>query len=205
MIPYMVKHFAGVIELRILPWDCYPVLLGWTQCNHKSPYELSRRVRVTRKRSDNWSRGQKERDLKVLHCYWLWICRKVVRSKECRRPWQLVEAADAPSEPPRGDIPANTLTLAGGDWLWTWPPGTAVQLLSRVRLFSTLWSAAHQPSLSFTVSWSLLRLLSTELMKPSNRLILCCPLLLLPPIFPSIREFSNESVLRIRWPNYWSF
>ena len=71
---------------------------------------------------------------------------------------------------------------------------------------STLWTAAHQASLSFTISWSLLKLMSVELMMPSNHLILCHPLLLLPSIFPSIRVFSNESALCIRWPlKYWSF
>jgi len=69
----------------------------------------------------------------------------------------------------------------------------------------TPWTAAHQSSLSFTISWSLLKLMSVELMMPSNHLILCCPLLLLPSIFSSIRVFSNESALRIRWPKYWSF
>ena len=77
--------------------------------------------------------------------------------------------------------------------------------LSCVRLFVTSWSAARQASLSVTNSQSLLKLMSTELVMPSNHLILCGPLLLLPSIFPSIRVFSNESVLRIRWPAYWSF
>jgi len=70
---------------------------------------------------------------------------------------------------------------------------------------STPWTAAHQVSLSITNSWSLLKLMSTESVIPSNHLILCHPLLLLPSIFPSIRVFSNESVLHIRWPEYWSF
>ena len=69
----------------------------------------------------------------------------------------------------------------------------------------TPWTAAHQASLSFAVSQSLLSLMSVELMMLSNHLILCCPLLLLPSIFPSIKVFSNDSVLCIRWPNYWSF
>ena len=81
----------------------------------------------------------------------------------------------------------------------------SVQLLSRVRLFATPWIAAHQTSLSITNSWSLPKLMSIELVMPSNRLILCRPLLFLPSIFPSIRVFSNESALRIRWPKYWSF
>ena len=69
----------------------------------------------------------------------------------------------------------------------------------------TPWTAAHQASLSFTISWSLLKLMSIELVMPSNHLVLCCPFLLLPSIFPSIRVFTNESALHIRWPKYWSF
>ena len=80
-----------------------------------------------------------------------------------------------------------------------------VQLLSCVRLFATLWTAACQASLSFTISQSLLKLMSIESMMPYNQLILCCPLLLLPSIFPSIRGFSNELAVPIRWPKYWSF
>ena len=80
-----------------------------------------------------------------------------------------------------------------------------VQSLSRVQLLATPWTAAHQASLSTTNSWSLLKLTPIELVMPSNHLILCHPLLLLPSIFPIIRVFSNESVLRIRWPKYWSF
>ena len=79
-----------------------------------------------------------------------------------------------------------------------------VQLLSCVRLV-TLWTAAHQAPLSFTSSQSLLRLVSVESVMPSNHLILCHPLLLRPSIFHSIRVFSNESVLHIRWPKYWNF
>ena len=82
---------------------------------------------------------------------------------------------------------------------------SSVQLLSRVRLFATPWTAAHQASLSNTNSWNLLKLMSIKLVMPSNHLILCCPLLLLPSIFSIIRVFSNESVLCIRWPKYWSF
>ena len=82
---------------------------------------------------------------------------------------------------------------------------SSVQSLSRVRLFATPWTAAHQAFLSIANSWSLLKLMSIESVIPSNHLILCCPLLLMPSIFPSIRVFSNESVLRIRWPKYWSF
>ena len=81
---------------------------------------------------------------------------------------------------------------------------SSVQSLSCVRLFATPWTAAHQASLFITNSWSLLKLISIELTKPSNHVILCGSLLLLPSIFPSIRVFSNESVPHIRWPKYWS-
>ena len=80
-----------------------------------------------------------------------------------------------------------------------------VQLLNRVQLLENPWTAAYQASLSITKSQSLPKLMSIELVMPSDHLILCHPLLLLPSIFPSIRVFSNESVLCIRWPKYWSF
>ena len=82
---------------------------------------------------------------------------------------------------------------------------SSVQSLSHVRLFATPWTAAGQASLSIANSQSLLKLMSIELVMPSNHLILCRPLLPLPPIPPSIRVFSNESTLRMRWPKYWSF
>ena len=85
------------------------------------------------------------------------------------------------------------------------PQFSSVQSLSRVRLFLTPWTVAHQASLSITNSRSLLKVMSIELVMPSNHLILCQPLLLLPSIIPSIRVFSNESALCIRWPKYWSF
>ena len=81
----------------------------------------------------------------------------------------------------------------------------SVQSLSRVRLLATPWIAAHQASLCITNSQSSLRLTSIESVMPSSHLILCCPLVLLLPIPPSIRVFSNESTLRMRWPKYWSF
>ena len=81
----------------------------------------------------------------------------------------------------------------------------SVQSLSRVRLFATPWTAAHQALLSITNSQSLLKLMSIELAMPCNHIILCHPILLPPSIFPSTRVFSNESVLCIRWPNSWSF
>ena len=82
---------------------------------------------------------------------------------------------------------------------------SSVQSLSRVRLFAAPWTTAHQASLSIASSHSLPKLMSIKSVMPSNHLILCRPLFLLPSICPSIRVFSNESVLRIRWPKYWSF
>ena len=81
----------------------------------------------------------------------------------------------------------------------------SVQSLSRVRLFVIPWTAARQASLSITNSWSLLKLMCIKVMMPFNHLILCRPLLLPPSVFPSIKVFSNESALRIRWPKFWSF
>ena len=80
-----------------------------------------------------------------------------------------------------------------------------VQLLSHVQLFVTPWTAARQASLSFTTSQSLLKLMSNESVIPSNHLVLCHPLLLLPSVLPSLRVFSNELALHIRWPKYWRF
>ena len=82
---------------------------------------------------------------------------------------------------------------------------SSVQLLRHVQLFVTPWNAAPQAFLFITNSWSLLKLMSIDSLMPSNHLILCHTLLLLPSVFPSIRVFSNESVLHIRWPKYWSF
>ena len=89
---------------------------------------------------------------------------------------------------------------------WTsWFQFSSVQLLSCVQLFATSWTVARQASLSTTNTWNLLKLMSIKSVMPSNHLILCCPLLLLPSIFPSIGGFSNESALHIRWPKYWSY
>ena len=96
----------------------------------------------------------------------------------------------------------DACSLEGKLWQ-TW--FSSVQSLNYVWLFVTPWTAAHQASLSITNSRSLLKLMSIESLMPSNHLILCHPLLLLPSIFPSIRVFSNESILHVRWPKYWSF
>ena len=82
---------------------------------------------------------------------------------------------------------------------------SSVQLLSRVRLFATPWTATHQASLSITNSWNPTKPMSFESVMPSSHLILCRPLLLLPSVFPGIGVFSNESALHIRWPKYWEF
>ena len=86
-----------------------------------------------------------------------------------------------------------------------WLEWCSIQSLSHVWLFATPWTVAHQASLSFTISRSLLKLVSIKSVMPSNYLILCCPLLLPPSILPSIKVFSSESVLCIRWPRCWSF
>ena len=86
-----------------------------------------------------------------------------------------------------------------------WNSVSSVQPLSRVQLFAFPWTAAPQASLFITNSWSLLKLISIKSVMPSNHLILCPPLLLLPSIFPSIKVFSNKLAFRIRWPKYWSF
>ena len=96
------------------------------------------------------------------------------------------------------------MSLLSKDWQLILCP-FSVQSLSRVWLFASPWTAVRQASLSITNSWSLLKLMSIALVMPWNHLVLCCLLLLLPSIFPSIRVFSNESVLHIRWPKYWSF
>ena len=99
---------------------------------------------------------------------------------------------------------AGSLHTCGHKQLDTIEWLSSVQSLSRVQLFATPWTAACQASLSITISRSLPKLMSIESVIPSNHLILCCPLLLLPSIFPSIRVFSNESIVHIRWPKYWS-
>ena len=96
-------------------------------------------------------------------------------------------------------------TCSAPFWRWLTNLPIVVQLFSHVQLFATSWTAAYHVSLSFTISWSLLKLMSIELVTPSNCLVLCRPLLLLPSVFLSIRVFSNESALCIRWPKYWRF
>ena len=99
----------------------------------------------------------------------------------------------------------DTISMKFSFWCFSSVQFSSFQLLSHVRLFETPWIAARQASLSITISWSSLKLTSIESVMPSSHLILCHPLLLLSPIPPSIRVFSNESTLRMRWPKYWSF
>ena len=126
-------------------------------------------------------------------------------------PWCHLEAASTKWYLERMDINSRKLTGTGA-CLFSWvflssflPITSSVQLLSHVWLFATPWTTACQASLSITNSWSLPKLMSIESVMPSNHLILWCPLLLPPSIFPSIRIFSNESAVPIRWPKYWSF
>ena len=112
----------------------------------------------------------------------------------------LVLPRSIPFPPPPPRVATRTST-----WCVLPVSFSSVQSLSHVWLFVTPWTAAHQASLSFTISWSLLKLMSIKAVMPSNHLILCRPLLRPPSIFPSIRVVCNESVLRIRWPKYWSF
>jgi len=97
----------------------------------------------------------------------------------------------------------SSLFMVDPSGIYIWLCVVVVQSLNHIQLFATPWTAAHQASLSFTVSRSLLKLVSIDLVMPSNRLILCHPCLFLPSVFPSIKIFPSESALHIRWPNYW--
>ena len=115
-----------------------------------------------------------------------------------------VSSRERPEQP--GSWPEISPGSLRSLWSWCLLVGVyGVQPVSFVWLFVTPWTAAHQASLSFIIPWSLLKLMSIELVMPSNHLILCCPLLLLPSVFPSIRVFSDELSLPLRWPKYWSF
>ena len=115
-----------------------------------------------------------------------------------RRTWLYPPKAASTDTWPLGieSIPAHQLVTTRNE---------VVQSLSHVQLFASPWTAAHQASMTFSISWSSLKLMSIESMMPSNHLILCRPLLFLPSIFLSIRIFSNKLALHIRWPKYWSF
>ena len=115
------------------------------------------------------------------------------------QPWQLSGRYSSQRcwKVSRAVLPWQGYPLGYGEMLLLFSPSVVSNAV-------TPWTAAHQASLSFTISWSLFKLMPIELVMPSNRLILCPPLLLPPLVFPSIRVFSNESALRIRWPKYWS-
>ena len=117
----------------------------------------------------------------------------------------LVPRLGLESRPSRVKLPSANHWTPGNSWVFFKTFVIVLQLLSHVQLSATPWTAAHQASLSITNSWSLIKLMSIKSVMPSSHLILCHPLLLLPPIPPSIRVFSNESTLRMRWPKYWSF
>ena len=129
----------------------------------------------------------------------MWILNLLIWS--CKQPWEMGTVRKLSQFYRWGNQGTKEMWLGQDPWALI----SSVQLLSCVWLFVTPWTAAHQAFLYITNSWSLLKLMSIELVMPSRHLILCHPLLLLPSMFPSIRVFSNESVLRIRWPKYWSF
>ena len=117
----------------------------------------------------------------------------------------LVPRLGVESGPLRVKLPSANHWTPGNYWVFFKTSVIVLQFLSHVQLFAPPWTAANQASLSITNSQSLLKLMSIKSVMPSNHLILCCPHLFRPSIFPSIRVFSNESALCIRWPKYWSF
>ena len=139
---------------------------------------------------------------KIVNCI-LCVFRPLVKQIQIKKTWDKEsQQAMIDSRSPSSDIMLNSRLFST---FWGSLVAVAVQSLSHVWLFETSRTAAHQASLSFTISWNLLKLIFTESMMSSNQLILCHPLLLLPSIFPSIRVFSSESVFPFSWPKYWSF
>ena len=143
-----------------------------------------------------------------------WVCGMVEETVPVRKhrrknplPAEMAQGRQPGHQAPSRTHGFTSLTISSkGQKALHWPVQlSTVQSLSRIRLFATPWTAAGQAFLSITNSWSLLKLMSIESVMPSNHHTLCHPLLLLPSIFPSIRVFSNESILHIRWPKYWSF
>ena len=131
----------------------------------------------------------------------VWQCGSGVRGSNHRDIWPYSSCTQPPD-------PLEVMLIfqaCSSSLLWILLASQSVQSLSHVQLFATPWTAAHQASLSITKSQDLLKLMSIKSVMTSNYLILHHPLLLLPSVFPSIRVFSNESVLHIRWPKYWSF
>ena len=134
-----------------------------------------------------------------------WFLIPHVPASSCWKPGSVSHWPGTHPEHPQDSLPCLFMGPAHlSHFIWNWQ-FSSVQSLSRVWLFAIPWITAPQASLSITSSHSSLRLTSIESVMPSSHLTLCRPLLLLPPIPPSIRVFSNESTLRMRWPNYWSF
>ena len=129
----------------------------------------------------------------------MWILNLLIWS--CKQPWEMGTVKKLSQFYRWGNQGTKEMWLGQDPWALI----SSVQLLSRVWLFVTPWTTARQASLSIANSWSLLKLMSIELVMPSNHVIICCLLLLLSSIFPSIRVFSNESILCIRWPKYRNF
>ena len=143
-----------------------------------------------------------------VNCHFLLQCMKVKSESEvaqlCPTPSNPMDCS-LPGSSVHGIFQARVLEWVAIAFSITMVQFSSIQSLSRVHLFGTQWTAAHQASLSITNSQSLPKSMSIELVMPSNHLLLCRPLLLLPSIFSRIRIFSNESALHSRWPNYWSF
>ena len=136
-----------------------------------------------------------------------WVLASSSCKEEARCPEMRPTRWESQEDPPDKEMATQYSCLENpmDRGAWRLQSISSVQSLSRVRFFATPWTAAHQASLSTTNSQSLLKFMSIEPLVPSNHLILCCPLLLLPSIFPNIRVFSKESALHIRWPKYWNF
>ena len=184
--PYAIYH----ISFPILLYRCYPSCTSQVRTKNRKHIDLG-----------CWKQFDEETITKV----WTGLRRPQVRlrytgTNHSKKP--------SPLYTWRGRIGKGMVRFRWEWQLWMRLPSpqfSSVKLLSHVRLFVTPWTIAHQASLSITNSRSLLKLTSIKSVIPSSHLILCHPLLLLPSIFPSIRVFSNESVIHIRWPKYWRF
>ena len=180
---------------------CLPILRGWSQFVFFFKKLLHKLWRLIHCNCCISVTGYSQVDIHFVDCF-----------------WQVFNTSGKFSGQPLLPSPLSTaLPWTTVNYLWVfsdisqtnpclfWIQFSSVQSLSRVLLSVTPWTSARQASLSITNSWSLLKLMPIESVMPSSHLILCHPLLFLPPIPPSIRVFSNESTLRMRWPKYWSF
>ena len=130
------------------------------------------------------------------------ICQQISKTQQWHQDWKRSVFIPIPK---KGNAKECHCHISGPNSQLILSACLFVQSLSSVWFFASPWTAAWQASLSFSISWSLLKPMSIESVMPCNHLIICHPLLLLPSIFPSIRVFSNESAIYIRWPKYWSF